>query len=359
MRFLDKILRKIKALKAKLKSSPANRRISVYPICSEPVAHNLASSSCVENMVESHIQEESSEARNLTNFQNVYTEFSYPAADIENVGKEYSNINISASINEIQIPSLTGVNLSDINSIDDIIPPRVEVGFEESAVRPPELITPNANDFGNAELEDILSLGFDQNIISSFGKGKQTNYESTEVLHHSSDLLPRSSMRQDLATPDNLLHGDGLQQSIEKSISRQSLQISTQLSPVNYQILENTSVVLPEYHRTPIALAASSFIIPPFSGIEEDEEYSPTDGPPNEAHSLSNANSRRQLVFNNIQESLPDRALPQRRKRRVQKVNDNCTDILNSVDDIMLLHNILIISESILIIPHKNPSDLK
>ena len=304
--------------------------------------------------MKSHIEEES-EARNINNFPNEFSEILHPGSAIENIGNEYSNNSFSLSMNQLPNPFPTEVNLSDINSID-MNPPRVETTYEEAVVTRPELLTPEADNFGNADLEEIRSLGFDQNIMSSFRMDKQTNDQSAELLHHSSALHPRSSMHEGVAIPQILLDGVEFQSNAEVSISRHSMANSTQLSSRNYELLEKSGIALPECNRTPVALAASSFIIPPFSGIDHENSLSPTNDPqPDDNRSRLSTYSRRLLIFNNIQETLPVQVLPPNRRRRAQKVHNYNLDILNLVDDIMLLNNPSDIPESIMKKPHKNP----
>ncbi|CAO1405892.1 unnamed protein product [Diamesa tonsa] len=347
-----KILRKVKALKAKLKSSPSTRRSSVIRAV-EPIAQELPSN-IVENLVESHIEEESSEARNVNNLQNEFSEFLHPGSIIENVGNEYSNNSISLPMNQIPIPSSIEVNLSDINSIGNINPPRVEVNYEEEIETRPEVYTPEIDDdFGNADLDDIRSLGFEQNIMSSTGNA--INIQSVELLHRSSILYPRSSMREGVSIPQIILDGVGLESSSGASVSRHLLANSTPMSPQNHGLLEKSGIAMPECNRTPMSLAASSVIIPPFSGIEHEDSLSPTNEPqPDDTLSRVSTNSRRLLIFNNIQETLPVQA-PQQRRRRAQRVHDYDPDILNIDDDLMVLNGPAKIPESIMRQPHKSP----
>lgn len=303
--------------------------------------------------MESHIEEESSEARNINNLQNEISEFLHPGSAIEILDNDYSNNSISLPMNQIPNPFSTEVNLSEINSIEILNPPRVEVNYDEDVEARPEVFTPEIDDFGNADLEDIRILGFEQNVMSS--TGNVTNLQSAELLHRSSILVPRSSMRQGVSIPQIILDGVGFDTSSEESVSRHLMAYSTPFSPQNLGLLEKSRIGIPDCNRTPIALAASSFIIPPFSGIEHEDSLSPTNDPqPDDTLSRVSANSRRLLIFNNIQETLPAQ-VTQHRRRRAQRVHDYDPDILNIVDDLMLLNGPAAIPESIMKQPHDNP----
>lgn len=354
------MIRKVKALKAKLKATPSNRRSTVHQSrVQEPIAVNLAPSNVVENLVESHFEQESSEARNVNILQDEFPEFLSRDSAIGNISNESLNNSISLPMDRIPVPFPIEANISDINSIDNMNPPRVEVHYEEDVLPRPEVFTPDADDFGNAEFEDIQSLGFDQNVMSSFRDDRPTKDQSAEKLHHISDIQPRSSMRENVPITQTLF-GDSFQPNAEMSIAHQSMLNSTQLSPRNYAMFEKSGTALPDYNRTPVALAASSFIIAPFSGVEYGDSLSNSNDPQSEdTRSVSSVSSRRMLMFNNIHETFPDQAHRQHRRRRAQRVHDYVPDILNSSDDIMIMNSILVIPESIMKNPHNNPRMFK
>lgn len=303
--------------------------------------------------MESHIEEESAEARNVNSLQNEFSELLQPGSAIENVGNEFSNDSMSFPMNQITNPFSTEVNLCEINSIENVNPPRVVVNYEEAVETRPEMFSPEPDDFGNADIEDIVSLGFERNMMSSIGIGR--NVQSAELLHRSSALYARSSMCEDVAIPQIILDGDVLEPSSGASISRNLIASSTLLSPQNHILLEKSEIAMPDCNRTPIALASSSVIIPPFSRIEHEDSLPTTNYPqPDDTLSKVSTNSRRLLIFNNIQETLPVQVL-QHRRRRAQRVHDYDLDILNIVDDLMLLNSPSVIPESIMKQPHENP----